>query len=1170
MAEQRVVFRAIANFAHVRREARKTKDELRDLHREQVEGGREVEDSDRRQQSGFTKTARALGQLSSAHRQNAAASRENASAARNLADAERQQKAAADNLVVTRQRLVTLESSGTASARQLAAAQRDHEAASRRLAQANEHLNVVTDTTAVRQRQLGNESRGAGRGILDLAGKLGTLRGGVRAVIGALSAMRIPFYLVGFQQLGAAAVGAAGALFSLASAIAPVIGLLGAIPGAAIGAASALGTIGLAFFGIGDAIKAGQAADKAGGATAARAGKQREQAAKRAADAQRNLARAHQDAARQIEQAERGVADALRSVADAERALARAQAQAREAQLDLNRARQEALEDLEDMRRAVQRAHLSEERAAIALEEAKERLAELNRAREDGARAAADLSGYTRDEIESMREAGVQFTETAEERRNLERERRKATLDVRDAELDLVEAQDRVGDSHRELSRQFSGGIETSDRVVAAREALANANEAVRDSERSLADAHRGVADAQRALADAHRQAAESIADAQRAVAEALESTGEAAAGASGGVDAFAQAMAKLSPAGRSFVRFVLNEVIPAFERLSREIQEVLLPRLETAGRRLLTLIPTITPGLKAMAAALGDIAIAGANMVTSGPWRADIQTLLQQAAGHMRTFGDVILLVVDGLRHVAIAAEPLLKALGEISLSLANQFQQWAQTGRESGRLAEFFTRVGEKVKQLVELFGNVIGILLNVGKAAREVGDDYLKRLIDWTGKWQERTKEGTSTFAKLKKFFEDTKPVIDEVVHLFKQVFKHFGQMIDRIKGETGSFPFVENLRYFADNVVPKFFEFLSKLDQGLIPSLLKLAEAGLEFFSTAASGTGQLTALVDTLTAILDAVNWLIKSVPGMQPFLNVLFTMSGILGGIALIIPGLTFGGLVKWLWDAAGGLLGLKGGADDAAGAVLRKKGAVDLARDALAFLKDKIETARLGVMLLKDKIVEIATKFGAWSTAIGLSDKALVALRWGGVALIIAGLYTLISDLKKAQDEHQTLTDSINRLGDAAGHAARGGLALLRGDMQTVKTEARGLKAALEDVFREMQNIGGWTGSAMRAVWPGLNVPIRQHGGPVRRRRPYLVGEAGVELFVPRMSGTIIPNMNLNFGLAGMGGGGDTIIHGGITVTVDGAKYDDPDALANAIRQAFERSVQAARQGRK
>ena len=49
-----------------------------------------------------------------------------------------------------------------------------------------------------------------------------------------------------------------------------------------------------------------------------------------------------------------------------------------------------------------------------------------------------------------------------------------------------------------------------------------------------------------------------------------------------------------------------------------------------------------------------------------------------------------------------------------------------------------------------------------------------------------------------------------------------------------------------------------------------------------------------------------------------------------------------------------------------------------------------------------------------------------------------------------------------------------------------------------------------------------------RQHGGPVKRRVPYLVGEAGPELFVPNSAGRVISNNRLT-GSAGGGGGAVT-----------------------------------------
>ena len=41
-------------------------------------------------------------------------------------------------------------------------------------------------------------------------------------------------------------------------------------------------------------------------------------------------------------------------------------------------------------------------------------------------------------------------------------------------------------------------------------------------------------------------------------------------------------------------------------------------------------------------------------------------------------------------------------------------------------------------------------------------------------------------------------------------------------------------------------------------------------------------------------------------------------------------------------------------------------------------------------------------------------------------------------------------------------------------------------------------------------------DVNYRAEGGPVAANNPYVVGEAGPELFVPRSAGTIVPNNQL------------------------------------------------------
>jgi hypothetical protein len=74
--------------------------------------------------------------------------------------------------------------------------------------------------------------------------------------------------------------------------------------------------------------------------------------------------------------------------------------------------------------------------------------------------------------------------------------------------------------------------------------------------------------------------------------------------------------------------------------------------------------------------------------------------------------------------------------------------------------------------------------------------------------------------------------------------------------------------------------------------------------------------------------------------------------------------------------------------------------------------------------------------------------------------------------------------------------------------------------------------------------------------GGPVSAGVPVLVGERGMEMFVPSVDGSIIPNHDLSMGAASAGGNN-------YSITVQ-AGVGDPRAIGKTVVEAitlFERS---------
>ncbi len=91
-------------------------------------------------------------------------------------------------------------------------------------------------------------------------------------------------------------------------------------------------------------------------------------------------------------------------------------------------------------------------------------------------------------------------------------------------------------------------------------------------------------------------------------------------------------------------------------------------------------------------------------------------------------------------------------------------------------------------------------------------------------------------------------------------------------------------------------------------------------------------------------------------------------------------------------------------------------------------------------------------------------------------------------------------------------------------------------------------------TGSEASTGGPGESL---QHGGPVRAGRPYLVGEAGPELIIPRGAGTVVPNRETREAM----GGGVTInvnMHGDVYGA--GGRDDFIRRVASDLRQFIQR----------
>lgn len=731
------------------------------------------------------------------------------------------------------------------------------------------HLNVDADTASARAKLSAIERQ---RDQLDR--KRTTLKVDVdtsklRAFGTILGAIGAGAALIG-PIVGVLAAVAAG-LFSIGAAAAPAIaGIVGliAIAGAA---AQAVGVLAIALSGVGGAFKALQTRQNAAGSSAASSAKAQTAAANQIRSAQEAVDRAVEQRDRtiitgdqQVKAAEASLADAVdsaaRKVASAERDYTDAVKAARAAQDDLNTAREEAVTRLRDLDDQVRGGALDEEAASIRVQRARNEL------------LAAQQAGAT----------GLDLQE--------------ADLAYRQAEENLTQLQHHNEDLAKQQDYASKTGVEGDQQVIAAHARLDDATQSVQDSEDALTQARKDgakeVEAAQLALSQTIQQTSWANADAERSVADAVRALGEAqrAAGeessAAGG--AAADAFDTASPAAKRFALFLQNEVLPALHRVRDAVQERALPKFEEAIRSVLPLTDLFASKLGDTADILGNVAIAGGKMLSSGPWTRDFGTILDSNNRIIGTLGSTALTAMDALRILWVVTGPLAERLALLIQHGAELTRNWLEAKRSTGELADFMTHAGDVITQLTHIVGNLLVGLFNVGKAAAPAGQILLDTFEQATQKFREFTgsAEGQN---KMRDYFLSTVPVVEQIGGLIKDLFL----FIARAGSNKELAPLIAQIR---DEFLPALERLVNTMGQGVLP---KFVDFGTKIADVLTKlGGGWLEGFLVTLNAILTVLD-AILSIPGFGPFVGYLLALGG--AGAALGVAGNAIKGIAEGL-----------------------------------------------------------------------------------------------------------------------------------------------------------------------------------------------------------------------------------------------------------------------------
>ena len=338
--------------------------------------------------------------------------------------------------------------------------------------------------------------------------------------------------------------------------------------------------------------------------------------------------------------------------------------------------------------------------------------------------------------------------------------------------------------------------------------------------------------------------------------------------GATGGVDAYANALKGLSPAAQAFVKYLVGTFIPALKKLRDAAAEALLPLLQNGLEKLRTeLFGPLEPMLAKLATSIGTAFNSVIDSIVKPENIKDLEKVFEQSGYIVQGLGKVIGSTYDSILSVLVAADPLIRRFTDFLTKKSADFAKFLNTAQANGKLEAFFTKAGNIAAQLSGVFGNLFSGISNVISANFEPGGGgYI--VLDWLEKITSKFEafsgsvEGKDSLANYFKGAATNSIAILESVGAFvKEILK------------VGADP---NVKIFWDTLkegAPIFGDILKSANEAG-PSLARLVVNILKF-TKATTDAGAIKVFFNTLNTVLEAINTLLEN-----KFIKAVFNATG--------------------------------------------------------------------------------------------------------------------------------------------------------------------------------------------------------------------------------------------------------------------------------------------------
>ena len=359
-------------------------------------------------------------------------------------------------------------------------------------------------------------------------------------------------------------------------------------------------------------------------------------------------------------------------------------------------------------------------------------------------------------------------------------------------------------------------------------------------------------------------------------------------AGLDGDIEAYEEALSKLSPSAQSATRALVDQA-DAWREVRTATQEAFFAPLVGQFEKLEATAPRVSKALEPIATALGKVTSRAIDLVTGEKFLSNMEKIGKGLGPVIENIGDALLSWVDSFMVLSVAAMPLLT-------KMTDGFKEWSKSVNDSitnanadGSLPSYLDKVYTRLQKWGRIVGNIAETLYNYGVAAEPFGIWMSNGLENLTKSWLKNSEEAREGGSPFKQYLEDIKPLLTDVKELVGDLFSWLG-------GEMTDEENIERMRdlvaILKDDLGPAIADLLdtlaeTEIDQAFLEAISAIITLVDELLEN--GGAEILKSVADAIRDMATALSDLFEENPGLGQFVVSMLSLLGALGLVLGII-----------------------------------------------------------------------------------------------------------------------------------------------------------------------------------------------------------------------------------------------------------------------------------------